>query len=71
MKNPVKNHEKMRQIMDYLHDIKAELDFIKKNMPDKDMFLNREEEKLLSESIKNEKKDNIISSKNLKKELGI
>ena len=60
-----------KEIVDELKAIKAELDYIKENMPDKEMFLTLEEKKLLEESYRNEKKGKLISSKNLKKQLGI
>jgi len=60
-----------KQIMEELKIIKIELDYIKENMPDKDMFLTNEERILLEQSYKNEKEGNLVSSKNLRKQLGI
>jgi hypothetical protein len=57
------------QILKELKVIRMELDFIKDNMPDKDMFLTAEEEKLLEESFANEKSGKLTSSKNIRKEL--
>ena len=59
----------IRQIIDDLNIIKSELSTIKENMPDKEMFLTSEESKLLEESRQN--KGKFISSKNLRKSLGI
>lgn len=61
----------IRPIMEELKGIRAELHEIKESMPDKDMFLTAEEDSLLEESYKNEKEGKLISSKDLKKELGI
>ena len=59
----------IRQIIDDLNIIKNELSTIKQNMPDKEMFLTSEESKLLEESRQN--KGKFISSKDLRKSLGI
>lgn len=59
----------IRQIIDDLNIIKKELSTIKQNMPDKEMFLTSEESKLLEGSRLN--KDKFISSKDLRKSLGI
>ena len=59
------------QIMQELKSIRTELHTIKENMPDKEMFLTAEENRLLSESYLNEKNGAIISSKELRRELGI
>jgi len=59
----------IRQIIDDLNIIKSELSTIKENMPDKEMFLTSEESKLLEESRQN--KGKFISSKDLRKSLGI
>ena len=59
----------IRQIIDDLNIIKSELSTIKENMSDKEMFLTSEESKLLEESRQN--KGKFISSKNLRKSLGI
>jgi len=60
-----------KEILNQLKEIRIDLEFIKESMPDKDMFLTAEEEKLLEESFANEKKGELISSENLRKELGI
>lgn len=60
-----------QQIMEELHVIKSELGYIKEHMVDKDMFLDEEERQLLEESYENEKKGELTSSEDLKKELGL
>ena len=60
-----------KQILDELRQIRVEIEFIKESMPDKEMFLTIEEEKLLEKSYVNEKKGKLISSKGLRKELGV
>jgi hypothetical protein len=44
------------KIIEELKVIKADLQYIKQNMPDRDIFLTAEEKKLLEESFENEKK---------------
>jgi hypothetical protein len=61
----------IRRIIDDLNLIKDELHQIKQNMPDKEMFLTVEEAKLLEESRTNEKNKKLVSSKALRKKLGI
>ncbi|MEK6953264.1 MAG: hypothetical protein AABX29_09715 [Nanoarchaeota archaeon] len=58
-------------ILKKLEKIEKEVEEIKNNMPDKDMFLTSEEEVLLKESYENEKKGKLISSEDLRKEIGI
>ncbi len=60
-----------KQILDELKQIRIDIEFIRETMPDKDMFLTTEEEKLLEESYINEEKGKLTSSKDLRKELGI
>ncbi len=60
-----------KQILEEIKSIKLELNFIKENMPERSMFLNTKEIKLLEESYKNEKNGKLVSSKDLKKQLGI
>lgn len=60
-----------KQILKELREIKTEIKSIKESMPDKDMFLTSEEERLLEESYTHEKKGKLVSSKDLRKELGI
>lgn len=57
------------KILGELKAIRSDLDFIKENMPDKEMFLTTEEKQLLEESYRNEKEDKLVSSKKLKKQL--
>lgn len=57
--------------MQELKLIKNELDFIKDNMVDKDMFLNAEEKQLLKESYENEKHGELTSQEELEKEFGL
>ena len=58
-------------ILEKLEKIEKEVGEIKENMPNKDMFLTSEEEVLLKESYENEKKGKLISSEDLRKEIGI
>ena len=58
-------------IMNELKKIRIDINFLKTNMPDKEMFLSSEEEILFSQSLENEAKGNLISSEKLKKEFGI
>ncbi len=60
-----------QQILEELKEIKEELSHIKEMIPDKEMFLTVEEKLLLEESFKNEKEGKLISSKELRKELGL
>ncbi len=57
--------------MEELKLIKSELHTIRETMPDKDMFLTADESQLLQESHKNEKEGKLLSSTELRKELGI
>jgi hypothetical protein len=61
----------IRRIMEDLDAIKSELRQIKETMPDKEMFLSSEEAQLLSESFENERNGKLLSSKELREELGI
>jgi len=58
-------------ILEKLEKIEKEVGEIRENMPDKDMFLTSEEELLLEESYENEKKGELVTSDNLRKEIGI
>ena len=60
-----------QQILKELREIKSEIQTIKEDMPNKDMFLTAEEEQLLAESYENEKSGGLISSEALRKKLGI
>ena len=61
----------IKQVLDELKVIKKDIQLIKENMPDKEMFLTASEEKLLEESYINEQKEKLISGKDLRKEIGI
>ncbi len=61
----------IRPIMDELTLIKEELAEIREAIPDKDMFITAEEAKLIEESYRHEKEGKLISSKDLRKKLGI
>ncbi|MBU0757709.1 MAG: hypothetical protein KKF44_06575 [Nanoarchaeota archaeon] len=61
----------IKPIMDELRIIRQELDDIKSQMPNKEMFLSTEEKAMLNESFKNEKSGALTSSYDLRKELGI
>jgi len=60
-----------KRIIEDLQMIKAELQEIRESMPDKEMFLTTEEAKLLEESYRNEKEGRAVSSKQVRKQLGI
>ena len=57
------------EILKKLGKIEIELEFIKKSMPTKEMFLTTEEKQLLEESYKNEKAGLLVSAKNTRKQL--
>ena len=59
----------MGQIMTELKSIREEIEYIKNNMPDKEMFLDMGEKQLLQDSYKHEKERKLISGKELKKKL--
>ena len=61
--------KEIAQIMSELKNIREEIEYIRNNMPDKEMFLDLEEKQLLKESHKHEKEGKLISSKELKKKL--
>lgn len=61
----------MNTILNELKNIKTELDYIKQHMPDKDSFMSAEETKLLNESYENEANNELTSSDDLRKELGL
>ena len=60
-----------KQVLEELKEIRKELKVIKETIPDKDMFLTAEEEKLLEESYIDEKNEDLISDEDLRKEIGI
>lgn len=59
-----------KQIMNKLEEIKIEIDFIKDNLIE-NSIASEEEIDLINESIKHEKKSELISSQDLKEELGL
>ena len=61
----------IKQVLDELKGIKKDLQLIKENMPDKEMFLTGGEERLLEESYAHEKSGKLVSGKDLRKEIGI
>ncbi len=61
----------IKPIMDELRLLRQEISEMKKAMPDKEMFLCAEESRLLEESRKREKQGKLISSKDMRKEIGI
>ncbi len=63
--------EEIREILNEIKEIRVDIGFIKKNMPDKEMFLTAEEKKLLEESYDNEKRGKLLSSQSLRNNLGI
>ncbi len=60
-----------QRIIEELHAIKEELGYIKEHMVDRDMFLTKEEKKLLAESYENEQRGELTSQEDLEKELEI
>jgi len=60
-----------KEILNQLKEIRIDINFIKESMPDKEMFLTTEEERLLEESYINEKNSELTSNENLRKELEI
>ena len=56
-----------QQLLQEIREIKRDIKIIMENMPDKDMFLTSEEEKLLEESYNNERSKNLVSGKDLRK----
>lgn len=58
-------------IMEELRVIREGIEFLKKNIIDKDMFLTKDEEILLKESYENEGRGELVSSEQLKKDLEI
>lgn len=60
-----------QQILESLSELKSEVKIIRETMPDKEMFLTAEEEILLEESYAHEEEKELISSRELRKRLGI
>ena len=61
----------MQKVFDELRTIKIEIEFIKEHMVDADTILTSEERVLVDESFKNEKNGELVTSVELRKELGI
>ncbi len=61
----------LHKIIANLAKLQADVDYIKSQLTDEDLFLTEDEEKLLEESYKNEKKGKLKSSSQIKKELEI
>ena len=61
----------LNAILQELRIIRRELEEIKEEMLDRDMFLTTEEIILLNNSYENEKAGKLVSSQELKQELGI
>ena len=58
-------------ILGELRTIRKELKEIKETIPDKEMFLTSEETMLLMKSYESEKEGKLVTSKDLKRELGL
>jgi len=60
-----------KEILEKLDKLQIDVNIIKENIHEEDSQLTEEEEKLLEESYENETSGKLISSSNLKEELGI
>ncbi len=58
-----------KEILGELKAIRAELDYIKDNMAEKDMFLTPEEKQLVEASYLHEKEGKLFASKDLRKQI--
>lgn len=58
-------------ILEELRIIRKELREIKETIPDRDMFLTSEESQLLMDSYEHEKQGKLMTSEDLKRELGL
>lgn len=56
-----------QQLLQEIREIKRDIKIIIEKMPDKDMFLTAEEERLLEESYNSERNKKLVSGKNLRK----
>lgn len=63
------NSVSLKEIMLKLVRLQQDVSLIKEQMPDKDMFLSHEEKQLLDESYDSERKGNLISAKEVRKQL--
>lgn len=59
------------EVLRELKAIRKDLRSLRKALPEKDVFLTAEEKKLLEESYANEKAGRLVSSKALRRELGL
>ena len=60
--------EEIKEVLNELKEMRMDINFIKDNMPDKEMFLDSQEKELLAESFENEKKGKLISSESAREE---
>ncbi|MBI5392366.1 hypothetical protein HZA96_00725 [Candidatus Woesearchaeota archaeon] len=58
-------------ILEKLEKIEKNIEDIREHMVDADIILTEDERKLVEDSYENEKKGKLLSSKQLKKELGL
>lgn len=58
-----------KRIMSELRSIKEDLKYIKKHIPDRDVFLDSEEKMLLEKSYHNERKGKLLTGKELRRKL--
>ena len=56
-----------QQLLQEIREIKRDIKIIIENMPDKDIFLTFEEERLLEESYNSERNKKLVSGKSLRK----
>ena len=61
----------MQKLLEEIREIKVEINFIRHNMPDKDMFLESGEKELLLESFETEQRGELVSEEELRKTLKI
>ncbi|MEK6938581.1 MAG: hypothetical protein AABX04_06050 [Nanoarchaeota archaeon] len=67
----MENKQFNQEILEELHEIKQELNFIKEHMVDVDFILTSEEEKRLEQSISEYKNKKTISFDKLKKQIEV
>lgn len=63
--------EQTNELLEELRKIRLDINTIKNNLVDPDTILTPEEESLLEESYENEEKGELLSSNELKRELGL
>ena len=59
------------EVIERLKKIEIEIEYIKGNMPTKEMFLDSEERNLLEESYENEQRGNLVAGKKVREILKI